>query len=67
MRIATAEAVLGWDFETAGVDRDVRLDLTMGPKFGDPLRILRDRRSESRTNHLFGDQPMEIPGHSGGW
>jgi cytochrome P450 len=67
MRIATAEAVLGWDFETAGVDRDVRLDLTMGPKFGVPLRILRDRRSESRTNHLFGDQPMEIPGHSGGW
>jgi len=39
IRIALAEAVLHWYFETTGVDRDIRHDLAMGPKYGVPLRI----------------------------
>ena len=39
LRIALAEIALHWDFETAGVDYDIRHDLAMGPKYGVPLRI----------------------------
>jgi hypothetical protein len=35
-----AEAVTHWDFETAGVDKDIRHDLAMGPKYGVPLHII---------------------------
>ncbi len=44
IRIALAEAVTHWDFETADVDKDIRHDLAMGPKYGIPLRIV-GRRS----------------------
>lgn len=40
LRLALAEAVTHWDFETAGVDKDIRHDLAMGPKYGVPLRII---------------------------
>jgi cytochrome P450 len=40
MRISLAEAVMAWTFETARIDRDIRHDLAMGPKFGVPLRIM---------------------------
>ncbi len=39
IRLTLAEAVLHWDFETAGVDKDIRHDLAMGPKYGVPLRV----------------------------
>ena len=45
IRLALAEAVTDWDFETAGVDKDIRHDLAMGPKYGVPLRII-GRRSK---------------------
>ena len=44
MRIALAEMVLHWEFEPAAVERDVRHDVAMGPKYGVPLRI-KARRS----------------------
>ena len=40
LRLALAEAVTHWDFETTGVDKDIRHDLAMGPKYGVPLRIV---------------------------
>jgi len=43
LRIALAEMVKHWDFESAGVDYDIRHDLAMGPKYGVPLRIQRKR------------------------
>jgi cytochrome P450 family 110 len=39
LRIAIAEIVTHWEFETAAEDRDIRHDLAMGPKYGVPLRI----------------------------
>jgi cytochrome P450 len=39
IRLALAEAVLHWDFETTRVDKDIRHDLAMGPKYGVPLHI----------------------------
>lgn len=39
IRLALAEAVLRWDFETVGVDKDIRHDLAMGPKDGVKLKI----------------------------
>lgn len=39
IRLTLAEAVLGWDFETVGIDKDIRHDLAMGPKYGVPLRV----------------------------
>lgn len=38
-RIALAEIAIHWEFEPAGVDRDVRLNIAMGPKHGVRLRI----------------------------
>ena len=46
IRLTLAEAALHWDFESAGVDKDIRHDLAMGPKYGVPLRII-GRRSEN--------------------
>jgi len=40
IRLSLAEAVTHWDFETTGVDKDIRHDLAMGPKYGVPLRII---------------------------
>jgi len=45
IRLALAEAITRWDFETAGVDKDIRHDLAMGPKYGVPLHII-GRRSK---------------------
>jgi cytochrome P450 len=60
MRISLAEAVMSWTFETARVDRDIRHDLAMGPKFGVPLRILgryrapsSDRRADAPSQNSF--------------
>jgi cytochrome P450 len=39
MRIALAETVCRWDFEAAAVERNVRLDLAMGPKHAVRLHI----------------------------
>ena len=39
MRIALADVVMRWDFETAKVDKDVRRNIAMGPKYGIQLRI----------------------------
>lgn len=39
MRIVLAEIVTHWDFEPTRVDRDIRHDIAMGPKYGVPLRI----------------------------
>ena len=46
MRIAISEIVLNWEFETAAVDQDVRLNIAMGPKRGVPLRI-KARRNQN--------------------
>lgn len=39
IRIALAEIAINWEFEPAGTDRDVRLNIAMGPKHGVRLRI----------------------------
>jgi len=44
IRLALAEAVTHWDFETTGMDKDIRHDLAMGPKYGVPMRVI-GRRS----------------------
>jgi cytochrome P450 family 110 len=44
LRLALAEAVTHWDFETAGIDKDIRHDLAMGPKYGVPLRVIGRRK-----------------------
>ena len=49
MRIALAEAVMSWTFEAVEVDRDVRQDLVLGPKFGARLRILARFQAEAAT------------------
>lgn len=43
MRIALAEAVTCWDFETAKQDKDIRRNIAMGPKYGIRLRIMGER------------------------
>ena len=49
MRIAISEIVLNWEFETATVDQDVRLNIAMGPRRGVPLRILA-RRNQNNSH-----------------
>ncbi len=39
MRIALAEIAMRWDFEPAGMDYDIRLNVAMGPQKGIPVRI----------------------------
>jgi cytochrome P450 len=39
LRIALAEIVTRWDFETTAAEREIRHDIAMGPKHGVPLRI----------------------------
>lgn len=39
IHLSLAEVVQHWDFETAGVDKDIRHDLAMGPKYGVPLKV----------------------------
>lgn len=46
-RIALAEIVQHWDFETAGKDHDVRHDVALGPKYGVPLRIKARRNNNA--------------------
>lgn len=43
MRIALAEVVMRWDFETAKKDKDIRRNIAMGPKHGIQLRIIGER------------------------
>lgn len=50
IRLALAEAVTHWDFETAGVDKDIRHDLAMGPKYGVPLRVIGRRTPAFESN-----------------
>jgi len=57
LRIAVAEMVRRWDFESAAVDYDIRHDLAMGPKYGVRLRIKARRRSGMTTN--FSEVPRE--------
>ncbi len=40
IRLALADVITRWDFETVGVDKDIRHDLAMGPKHGVPLHII---------------------------
>jgi len=51
-RISLAEMVLGWDFETAAVDRDVRHDVALGPKYGVPMRIQARRQPRAGANSI---------------
>ena len=44
MRINLARIVTDWNFEPAAVEREVRRDIAMGPKYGVPLRILERRK-----------------------
>ncbi len=44
MRIALAEIAMRWDFESAGDDRDVRLNVACGPQKGIPIRIVGKRK-----------------------
>jgi cytochrome P450 len=53
MRIAVAEAVTAWDFESAAVDRDIRHDLAMGPKYGVPLCILQQHHPHLRADRAL--------------
>lgn len=43
LRCAVAEIVLGWDFEPAMKEREIRHNLAMGPKYGVHLRVKRQR------------------------
>jgi cytochrome P450 len=47
MRIALAEAVMRWDFETAKKDKDIRRNIAMGPKHGIQLRIIGERATSA--------------------
>jgi cytochrome P450 len=44
LRLALAEIALRWEFEPARVDRDVRRNIAMGPRYGVPLRIKAERQ-----------------------
>jgi cytochrome P450 len=44
IRLALADAIIRWDFETTREDKDIRHDLAMGPKYGVPLRIIARRK-----------------------
>ena len=46
LRIALAEMVMSWDFESAGKDRDVRRNIAMGPRHGVRLRVKRRGHSD---------------------
>jgi cytochrome P450 len=61
MRIALAEMVLHWDFEAAAVDRDIRHDLAMGPKYGVPLRIKARRQPGPEREADLSAQPEPSP------
>lgn len=50
MRIAIAQMALYWDFETAGIDQDVRCNIAMGPKHGVRLHI-KARRNPNWSKH----------------
>ena len=49
MRSAVAEMALGWDFEPAKLEGEVRHNLAMGPKFGVRLRIKGRRQNQTST------------------
>jgi cytochrome P450 family 110 len=59
LRIGVAEAALHWNFEPASVDRDMRHDLAMGPKYGVPLRILGQRRPHLTACRATGQQTLK--------
>ena len=46
MRIALAEIIMHWDFESAAIEREIRHDIAMGPRNGVRLRI-KARRNAS--------------------
>ena len=48
LRTALAEAVLGWEFEPAAIDYEIRHDLAMGPRYGVTLRIQARRTTEAQ-------------------
>ncbi len=54
VRIAVAEIVSRWDFEPAGIERNVRLDLAMGPKYGVRLHI---KELEAEAKFAFSSRP----------
>lgn len=46
MRIALAQMVTSWDFETVKPDHDIRRNIAMGPKYGIRLKV-KSRRASS--------------------
>lgn len=48
MRIALAEMVLTWDFKTARIDKDIRRNIAMGPKYGIQLNIMGKRSGQHK-------------------
>ena len=49
MRIVLAEIVMHWEFEPAGIEREIRHDIAMGPKNGVRLQIKGRRNSVTET------------------
>ena len=45
MRVTLAELVTRWDFEAAAVEREVRQDIAMGPKYGVRLHVISRRKT----------------------
>jgi hypothetical protein len=58
MRIAVAECVTRWNFTSPTMDRDIRNDLAMGPKYGAPLRII-DRREQKSASASRPSKTLE--------
>jgi cytochrome P450 family 110 len=58
MRIAVAECVTRWNFTSPTMDRDIRNDLAMGPKYGAPLRVI-DRREPKFTSASRPSKALE--------
>lgn len=49
MRIAVAEIALNWDFEPAGTDRAMRVNVANAPEKGIPIRIVGRRKQTQQT------------------
>src|SRR5712692_6403331 len=60
LRIVLAEIITHWEFEPAAVERDIRHDIAMGPKYGVPLRIKARRQPIKERETSLMHQPDRL-------
>jgi len=61
LRTALAEIITHWEFEAAAVEREIRHDIAMGPKYGVPLRIKARRQPGPKVEPALSAQPERAP------